>query len=130
MAAVALGLASSLAWGFADFFGGLQTRKHALLAVLVVTQSAGLVMMLVVAAVRGEPPPAAGAWIAWGAAGGVLGVLGLAAFYRGLATGNMGVVAPISSAAAIVPLVVGVATGERPGAAQAAGIVLVIAGVV
>src|SRR3954452_14143309 len=97
MTAVALGLASSLAWGFADFFGGLKSRTNPLLAVLVVTQSAGLVMMLVVAALRGEPPPPAGAWIAWGAAGGVLGVIGLRPFYRGRATGNMPMVAHISS---------------------------------
>jgi len=127
--AVALGLASSLAWGFADFFGGLQSRKHPLLAVIFMTQAAGLVMVAVAAAVRGDAPPAAGAWIAWAAAGGLSGIIGLVAFYRGLATGNMGVVAPISSAAAIVPLTVGLASGERPTAVQAVGVVLAIAGV-
>src|SRR3954468_9201117 len=129
MAAVVLGLASSLAWGFSDFFGGLQSRHRPVLAVLAATQSAGLVLVIVVAVVRGEGPPAAGGWIAWAAAGGLLGMAGLAAFYRGLATGNMGVVAPISSAAAIVPLTVGLATGERPSALQAAGVVLAISGV-
>jgi drug/metabolite transporter (DMT)-like permease len=129
MTAVALGLASSLAWGFADFFGGLQSRSRPLLAVLVATQTAGLGLMVVVAAARGDGPPAAGAWIAWAAGAGILGVVGLAAFYRGLATGNMGVVAPISSAAAIVPLTVGLASGERPSALQAVGVVLAIAGV-
>src|SRR4051794_38372901 len=129
MAAVVLGLASSLSWGFSDFFGGLQSRKRPLLAVLAATQTAGLVLMVVVAAARGEGPPAAGGWNAWAAGGGLLGIVGLAAFYRGLATGNMGVVAPISSAAAIVPLTVGLATGERPSALQGAGVVLAIAGV-
>src|SRR3954466_11168939 len=122
MAAVVLGLASSLVWGFSDFFGGLQSRHRPVLAVLAATQSAGLVLGIVVAALRGGGPPAAGGWIAWAAAGGLLGIAGLAAFYRGLATGNMGVVAPISSAAAIVPLVVGLASGQRPHAAQAVGI--------
>jgi drug/metabolite transporter (DMT)-like permease len=56
--------------------------------------------------------------------------VGLAAFYRGLAVGNMGVVAPISATAAVVPLVVGVAGGDRPGALQYAGIALALLGVV
>jgi drug/metabolite transporter (DMT)-like permease len=129
MAAVALGLASSLAWGFADFFGGLQSRKRSVLAVLVATQTAGLGMMLLITVVRGESAPPAGAWIAWAMGGGLLGIAGLAAFYKGLATGNMGVVAPISSTAAIVPLVVGLAMGERPTALQGAGVALAIAGV-
>jgi drug/metabolite transporter (DMT)-like permease len=130
MAAVALGLASSLSWGFADFFGGLQSRRYPVLAVMVVTQTAGLVMVLAVVAARGSGPPGGWDWIAWAMGGGLLGIAGLAAFYRGLATGNMGVVAPISSAAAIVPLVVGLASGERPSAVQGAGIALAIVGVV
>jgi drug/metabolite transporter (DMT)-like permease len=118
-----------LAWGFADFFGGLQSRKWPLLAVLAATQTAGLVLMLVVTGARGEGPPAAGAWLGWAVGGSLLGVAGLAAFYRGLATGNMGVVAPISSTAAIVPFVVGLAMGERPSALQAVGVAVAIAGV-
>src|SRR3954454_21227250 len=58
MPAVVLGLASSLAWGFSDFFGGLQSRHRPVLAVLAATQSAGLVLVIVVAVVRGEGPPA------------------------------------------------------------------------
>src|SRR5690242_16198182 len=130
MAAVALGLASSLAWGFADFFGGLQSRRHSVLAVLAITQAAGLCMVLTVVAVRGTPPPPGWDWIAWAVGGGLMGILGLAAFYRGLATGNMGVVAPISSAAAVVPLIVGLAQGERPNGIQTAGIALAIVGVI
>jgi drug/metabolite transporter (DMT)-like permease len=130
MAAVALGLASSLAWGFADFFGGLQSRRRPLLAVLVVTQTAGFALAIVIVALRAEGPPAMGSWLAWAAGGSLFGLAGLAAFYRGLATGNMGVVAPISSAAAVIPLIVGLASGERPGAVQAVGVALAIAGVV
>jgi drug/metabolite transporter (DMT)-like permease len=42
----------------------------------------------------------------------------------------MGVVAPISATAAVVPLVVGVAGGDRPGELQYAGIALALVGVV
>lgn len=130
MAAVALGLASSLTWGFADFFGGLQSRRRAVLAVIVVGQLAGLVFLFAIDAVRGVGPPPAGSWIVWAVAGGLSGVIGLGAFYRGFQVGNMGVVAPISSASAILPLVVGLATGERPRALQAVGVVLAVTGVV
>jgi drug/metabolite transporter (DMT)-like permease len=94
------------------------------------TQTAGFLAVALVVAVRGQGPPGGAGWIGWAALASVCGVSGLAAFYRGLAIGAMGVVAPISSAAAIVPLVVGLATGERPHALQAAGIVLALAGVV
>ncbi|HEV2074616.1 MAG TPA: EamA family transporter, partial [Thermoleophilaceae bacterium] len=121
MLAVALGLGAGLAWGLSDFLGGLKSRRLALLAVLLVSQLTGLAILLVVTAVRGEGPPGAG-FLAVGALGGVAGTVGIAAFYRGLAVGAMGVVAPISATAAIVPLVAGVASGERPSALQAAGI--------
>lgn len=130
MAAVTLALASSLTWGLADFLGGLQTRRRPLLTVLVFTQGAGLVALLVALVARGEGPPGGSGWIAWAALASASGVCGLAAFYRGLATGAMGVVAPISSAAAVVPVIVGLALGERPHPVQAAGIALAIVGVV
>jgi drug/metabolite transporter (DMT)-like permease len=130
MTAVALALLSSLAWGFSDFFGGLQSRRRQVLAVLVVTQSAGLLLSLVVVGARGTAMPGPGAWLAWAMGGSLCGVAGLAAFYRGLSTGSMGVVAPISSAAAVVPLVAGLAAGERPNSLQAGGIAVAMVGVV
>jgi drug/metabolite transporter (DMT)-like permease len=130
VAAVVLALASSLSWGMSDFLGGLQSRRRPLLTVIFLTQTAGFAAVLLTLAVRGEGPPGGAGWIGWAALASVAGVTGLSAFYRGLATGAMGVVAPISSAAAVVPLVVGLATGERPNALQAAGIALAIVGVV
>jgi drug/metabolite transporter (DMT)-like permease len=130
VAAITLGLASSLAWGFADFFGGLQSRRRPLLAVLVVTLTAGFFLTLLGVVLHGEGPPGGVAWIGWALASSLFGIGGLACFYRGLATGNMGVVAPISSAAAVVPLAVGLASGERPHALQGAGVALAIVGVV
>src|SRR3954470_14509955 len=130
MAAIALGLSSSLAWGFADFFGGIQSRRRPLLAVLVVTLTAGFFLTVLGVVLHGEGPPAGVGWIAWALASSLFGIGGLACFYRGLATGNMGVVAPISSAAAVIPLAVGLAEGERPSGVQYAGVALAIAGVV
>ncbi len=130
MAAVILALASSVTWGLGDFLGGVQTRRRPLLTVLVLSQGAGFFSLLIALVVRGQGPPGGAGWIAWAALASVAGVSGIAAFYRGLATGAMGVVAPISSAAAIVPLVVGLASGERPHAIQGVGIALAIGGVV
>ena len=52
------------------------------------------------------------------------GTLGLYAYYRGMAVGVMSVVAPIAGASAVVPVVFGIATGDRPSALQLAGIVV------
>ena len=129
MLAVALGFGSSLAWGLADFLGGIGSRRSGVLVVLAVSQACGLVgIALLVALVGGEAPSAADVWPA--AAAGLAGVVALSAFYRALEIGTMSIVAPISSVAAAVPVAVGLATGERPSALQAAGIAAAVAGVV
>jgi drug/metabolite transporter (DMT)-like permease len=61
-----------------------------------------------------------------GAAGG----LALGAFYRALALGTMSIVAPISASGVIVPVVVGIASGERPTALQATAIPVIFIGVI
>lgn len=127
MAAIALGFASALVWGAADFLGGLKSRQLQLLAVLFISQAAGLIAVAAVAAGRGEGPPAE--VVPWAIANGITGTIGLAAFYRALSVGAMGVVAPISASAAAIPVAVGVIGGERPGALQLAGIAVAIVGV-
>jgi drug/metabolite transporter (DMT)-like permease len=127
--AIALGLASSAAWGVSDFLGGFKSRSLNLLSVLVVSQAMGLIPLIAIVALRGEPIPG-GPEPLWAALGGLAGLIGLASFYRGLAVGAMAVVAPISGLAAVVPVAVGVASGERPGAVQAAGIAIALTGVV
>jgi drug/metabolite transporter (DMT)-like permease len=129
MLAVALGLGSSLFWGLADFGGGLQSRRFPLIAVLLVSQAVGLAGIALIVALSGEPaPPLADLWPA--AAGGAGGLLALAAFYRALAIGTMSIVAPISATGSALPVIVGLATGERPGVVQLAGIVAAAVGVV
>ena len=112
-----------------DFLGGLMTRRIAVLAVIVLSQCAGLTVIAIAVAAVGESPPDA-AFIPYAAAAGLAGVCGLAAFYRGLALGKMSVVAPISSMAVLVPVIVGLATGDRPSAVQTVGAAVGIVGVV
>ncbi len=111
-----------------DFLGGLMARRMAVLVVIVVSQTAGITVIAITVAAAGESAPDAG-FVPYAAAAGLAGVCGLVAFYRGLAAGKMSVVAPISSMAVLVPVVVGIATGDRPSALQAVGAALGIAGI-
>src|ERR671916_585588 len=81
-----------------------------------------------VVAICGVEAPAT-PYLAFGALSAVVGSIGLAAFYRGLAVGSMSVVAPIAATGAAIPVAFGLATGDRPGAVQAAGALLAVAGV-
>ena len=129
MLAAVLALASSLSWGISDFLGGFQSRRHHVLAVLLVSQALAFAI-LVAAVLAGAPTEHDGAATAWAAGVGVLGLLALASFYRALAIGTMSIVAPISATGVAIPVLVGLASGERPGALQGAGIVLACVGVV
>jgi drug/metabolite transporter (DMT)-like permease len=129
MPAIALALVSSVSWGAGDFLGGLKSRSLPVLNVIVGSQVTGLTLVAIFVAVRGEGPPG-GSFAIFAVLSAFAGVTGLAAFYRALAIGNMGVVAPISACAAIVPLAVGIATGDRPGALQGLGLALALVGVV
>ena len=53
MLALALALSSSVCWGVSDFVGGVQARRQPLLRVMLVSQGAGLCLLIVVVAARG-----------------------------------------------------------------------------
>lgn len=129
MTAVALALAAAAAWAVSDFMGGLQSRTLRLLTVLAVSQAAGLAIIAAVVVARAEPAPGARTF-ALAAAAGVAGVIGIAAFYRGLAVGAMSVVAPVSALGALVPVGIGLGRGERPTALQLSGVAVALAGAV
>ena len=128
MFAIALGLAASATWGVADFIGGLQARRMPVVAVVLGSQLAGLALVGLAVAIRGEPPPS-GDFAIYAALSSVGGIVGLTAFYRALSIGPMGVVAPLSSTAAAIPVIVGVATGDNPSKLQTLGLVVAVIGV-
>jgi drug/metabolite transporter (DMT)-like permease len=128
MLAIGLALGASVVWGLGDFLGGLKSRGLHVLAVLALSQVAGLAAVGVWLAVSGDERPGVPT-LGVAAAAGLAGAVGLAALYRGMAIGAMGIVAPISAVSAAIPFSVGVASGERPGAVQLAGVVLALAGV-
>lgn len=129
MIAVALALAASLSWGIADFGGGIGTRRVQVVWVMVVSQIAGLALVGILALAT-QPQLPSGRELAWGVFGGVMGAVGLTAFYRALAVGTMGIVGPISATGAIVPVAYGLARGEHPSPLQGVGIVVAVVGVI
>jgi drug/metabolite transporter (DMT)-like permease len=125
---IVLALAASLMWGVADFRGGLASRRHPLLTVIAVSQTAGLVSLLAVVAVRGVDYAPEG--LAAGVGAGLLGAIAISAFYRSLAIGSMSIAAPVLTTSAAIPVVAGLATGDRPSPLQSFGIALALAGVI
>jgi drug/metabolite transporter (DMT)-like permease len=127
--AVLLALVASSCWGVADFVGGLRSRRVALPFVLAFVEGTGLVLVLALIAVQGEPLPSTHA-IVLSLVAGSAGVLALGAFYRALAIGTMSIVAPISATGVALPVVVGIATGDRLSAVTSAGLAVTVVGVV
>lgn len=124
-----LALSGAALWGVGDFLGGLTSRRLAVLAVLTISQAVGLAGVALWVWTAGDPFPGLSE-ILPAAAAGVAGLIGLAALYRGLAVGAMGIVAPISAASPLVPLAVDAARGVTPTVLQCLGIVLVLLGIV
>ena len=92
-----LAVLSSLAYGAADFFGGLATKRGStVFSAVVWSQAVGLVVVLLALPFFPAASPTA-ADLAWGAATGFFGGVGLAFLYRGLAVGMMSVVAPVTA---------------------------------
>ena len=122
---IVLALLSAASYGVADFLGGTASRRlHALVVTLIAMVSGSVVIVVVCLAVGGV---LTGRDVAWSAAAGVAGALALATFYSALAKGPMGVVAPLSAVtSAVVPVLVGLALGERPSTVSTVGVVLAL----
>jgi drug/metabolite transporter (DMT)-like permease len=124
----ALALLSGLLWGASDFAGGLVARRLPAVAVVAWSQLAGLGLVTAVALGTAGFATPAGSWLGWAVVAGLSGALGLVAFYTALATGTMGVVAPIAALGAVVPVLAGLAAGERPSPLQWVGILMALGG--
>ena len=124
--AIILGLASALTYGAADFLGGLATRRTKVLSVVLLSQLFGAVLLVAIFPLfRGATLTVDALW--WGALAGVAGAVGITLFYQGLAIGRMGAVAPITAVeAATIPVLFGLAIGERPTPIALAGVLLAL----
>jgi drug/metabolite transporter (DMT)-like permease len=129
LASVAFGLASAASWGAGDFSGGLATRRAPAAGVVIASQGVGIALLVVLALATGEAAPSAGQ-LGWAALAGANGAFGLLALYSALASGRMGIAAPISGVVgAVVPVLVGMQLHGPPGTIRLAGFALALVGV-
>lgn len=124
--AALLALLSALCYGSSDFAAGWGGRRATFGAVTIIGQPFGLVAALVALTFARGQGPAAGPLL-WGALSGVGSGVGTVILYRGLTLGRMSVVAPLSAVVtSVVPVLVGLALGERLAALPLAGVVLAV----
>ena len=118
-----MALLSSMLYGVADFLGGIGSRRGHVVVVTAWLQVAGVLPLVIYAAIA--PGVTRPEDLAWGAAAGVTGGLGVMLLYHALASGVVSTAAPLISMIALtVPVIVGLVGGERPGALPLAGIAL------
>jgi drug/metabolite transporter (DMT)-like permease len=111
--AVWLALLAALSYGAGDFVGGVGGRRSEPGLIPIGIQLVGLAAALVAIGVHPGNGPAATA-LAWGAVSGLGSGVGNAALFRGLARGQMSVVAPMSAVlTAALPALIGLVSGDR-----------------
>jgi drug/metabolite transporter (DMT)-like permease len=127
--ALFLALASSLAYGAADFLGGVAARGAHVLRVVIIAAPASLLIELLLWPVVGASFPTAA--VTWGAASGVASAASFALLYRTLAIGPMSVLSPITAlVSAALPVAVGLIEGETLSALAVGGMLLAFAAIV
>jgi len=122
--ATLLALLSSILWGGADFLGGKLSKRYQAIAVTAVSQAIGLAIGILIVLISSSwfrPTLSWDNYFLSGVIAGLLGFIGLVAFYTGLATGRMGVVAPISALSVTIPLTIAFINGEKPNTGQLIG---------
>lgn len=129
-AAYILAVISSITYGAADFLGGIGARRAPTIWVVAISQASGFLLLAILLPILPAAEPTFRD-LAWGGVAGVAGGSGVALLYRALAIGVMSVVAPTTAVCAIViPVLVGVAIGERPSWLAFAGIALALIAIV
>ncbi|WP_432495533.1 EamA family transporter [Kineococcus gypseus] len=128
----ALALLASALWGTSDFLGGTVSRRLRAVQVLAVSQVLSCAVLLAVLGglVGVRPAGPAASWLGWSVFAGVTWAGAMAALYTALARGTMGVVAPIAAGGTALPVLLGLAAGERPAPLQLAGVAVAFTGVV
>ncbi len=126
---VVLGLLAALLYGIGDFVGGITSRRHSALTVLLLSYPVGALLM---SAMLPFFPGTLDAHTAlFGVLGGVAGMVGVILMYSLMTIAPINIISPVTAVlAAIVPVVVGVIIGERPKTLAWFGIALGLAAVV
>jgi len=120
---VVLGLAAAILYGVGDFAGGIASRRHTAITVLLLSYPVGALLMAAMLPLFGGHNDAKAT--VYGVAGGAAGLLGVVLMYSLMTIAPINVISPVTAVlAAIVPVVVGVGIGERPHVTAWFGIVL------
>lgn len=127
--AIALAFMSAVLYGVSDYVGGRASRRSPATAVALVAEVTVFALCIVIIPlIESDGPTSRAIW--WGLAAGITSSIGVVGLYYALAKGNMTVVAPVTGlVAAIVPVAVGIATGDRPSPLAVAGIVAAVVAV-
>jgi drug/metabolite transporter (DMT)-like permease len=126
MSGAALSLGAAGVWGGGDFAGGIAAKRASVFRVVAVAHAFGLVLMLLLVWISGERVPPLSSF-GWGVIAGITDAFGVAALYKGLSTGRMGVVAPVASViTAVLPVLFGIGIEGMPGRIQLLGFALAV----
>ncbi|PRX99092.1 DMT family transporter [Allonocardiopsis opalescens] len=125
---ITLALLAAVGYGAADFVGGAGARRAPTMSIVFIGQLTGAAAMVIVGlASPGTPTPADFGWALLAGLGSAAGSIFL---LRGLSRGRMALVAPTSAvSAAVLPVLAGLAGGERPVALVWIGLVLALPGI-
>lgn len=128
MTAVILGLGSGLSWGFADFWGGLASRRANPNITTMLVQAAGVAVLAFAVFAGGFAAPSPRSAVL-AVAAGLLDGIAMLAFYRALTIGVMAIVAPVAAAGAVLPVAVDLLRGRSVSPLTLAGCALALAGI-
>lgn len=119
---------ASVFYGGADFYGGLAARRAPAPVVTFAAALAGLpVLLLGLVAFAGAPSSHD---LAWSVGAGAVGGIAAALIYQALAIGPVSVASPVLALTGMsLPVVVGLALGERPSMLALGGLVLAAAAI-
>jgi drug/metabolite transporter (DMT)-like permease len=120
-APIFFGLVSAACWGAGDFSGGMATKRAGVFSVVIASQFIGALLLTLLAILFAEQMPPLDHFVL-ASVGGVAGAIGLMALYRALASGQMGVAAPVAAVvSAISPVIFGIFIEGLPGVLKLIG---------
>jgi drug/metabolite transporter (DMT)-like permease len=112
MFTIALGFATSLVYGFADFFGALGSKHIKPVVVTFWSGLSGLALLLTASIFMGaDVTPAS---ILCGVIGGIASAFAMTCLYAALAIGPISILSPLSAVVmAVVPMIIGFIQGDH-----------------
>lgn len=119
---IVAGVFSAISFGAGDFAGAFAARRAGALVVVAGAHFIGLLALVVGLLILAPPVPGLGPALI-GVAAGAAGAVGLAALYRGMSLGSMGMVTSLSGAGSLaIPLAAGAALGASVMPLQLVGV--------